>query len=70
MRKIIYILLSAWVIFSGCTKLEPEMYSDMTSSNAYNTESDIQAALVGIYADLAPFPGDGWMYYNFYFVMT
>lgn len=70
MKKIFYILFAALVISSGCTKLEPEMYSDMTSSNAYNSESDIDAALVGVYADLAPFPGDGWMYYNGYLVMT
>lgn len=46
------------------------MYSDLTTANAYSTESDINAALVGVYADLAPFPGDGWMYYNGYLVMT
>ncbi len=54
----------------GCTKLEPKLYSDLTTANAYSTESDINAALTGVYADLAPFPGDGWMYYNGYLVMT
>lgn len=68
MRNIIILL--ALVFLASCTDLEPEMYSDMTTSNAYSTESDINAALVGVYADLAPFPGDGWMYYNGYFVMT
>ncbi len=62
--------LFALVLVTGCTDLEPEMYSDLTSANAYSTESDIDAALVGVYADLAPFPGDGWMYYNGYLVMT
>lgn len=64
------IILLALVLMASCTNLEPEMYSDMTTSNAYSTESDINAALVGCYADLAPFPGDGWMYYNGYLVMT
>lgn len=68
MRNIIILLALFFV--ASCTDLEPEMYSDMTTSNAYSTESDINAALVGVYADLAPFPGDGWMYYNGYFVMT
>jgi hypothetical protein len=63
-------LIAALVITASCTDLEPEMYSDMTTSNAYSTESDINAALVGIYADIAPFPGDGWMYYNGYLIMT
>ncbi len=54
----------------SCTKLDPKLYSDLTTANAYSTESDISAALVGVYADLAPFPGDGWMYYNGYLVMT
>lgn len=68
MRNIIILLALFFV--ASCTNLDPEMYSDMTTSNAYSTESDINAALVGVYADLAPFPGDGWMYYNGYFVMT
>ncbi len=67
--KYIYLFM-ALVIVASCTDLEPEMYSDLTTSNAYSTESDINAALVGVYADLAPFPGDGWMYYNGYFIMT
>ena len=57
------------IVAASCTELEPELYSDLTTSNAYSTESDIDAALVGVYADLAPFPGDGYMYYNGYFVM-
>ncbi|MCY1721809.1 RagB/SusD family nutrient uptake outer membrane protein [Prolixibacteraceae bacterium Z1-6] len=68
MRNILILL--ALVFVASCTDLEPEMYSDMTTSNAYSTESDINAALVGVYADLAPFPGDGWMYYNGYLIMT
>lgn len=62
----------ALVLFAsvGCTKLDPKLYSDLTTANAYSTESDINAALTGIYADLAPYPGDGWMYYNGYLVMT
>ncbi|MBO9596071.1 MAG: RagB/SusD family nutrient uptake outer membrane protein [Niabella sp.] len=58
------------VLIVSCTKLEPKLYSDLTSNNAYQTESDINAALTGVYADLAPFPGDGYMLYNGYLVMT
>lgn len=68
MRYLFFIL--ALAIAVGCTKLEPEFYSDLTTGNAYSTESDINAALVGVYADLAPYPGDGFMYYNGYLVMT
>jgi len=68
MRYISLIIVLALAV--GCTKLEPQIYSDLTTANAYSTESDINAALTGIYADLAPFPGDGWMYYNGYLVMT
>ena len=55
--------------FSACTDLEPEIYSNQTTSNAYSSESDIDAALVGVYADLAPYPGDGFLYYAGYVVM-
>lgn len=66
-----YSFLLAIIVFGiSCTKLKPKMYSDMTTANAYSTESDINAALTGVYADIAPFPGDGWMYYNGYMVMT
>ncbi len=66
-----YLSLLLFISFCfGCTKLNPKMYSDLTTANAYSTESDINAALTGVYADLAPFPGDGWMYYNGYLVMT
>lgn len=57
-------------VVASCSKLKPELYSNLTTANAYATESDIDAALTGVYADLAPFPGDGWMYYNGYLVMT
>ncbi len=56
--------------FIACTDLEPTLYSNLTTANAYTTESDINAALVGIYADLNPYPGDAWMYYAGYLVMT
>ncbi len=64
------IIFSAVIVSFNCTKLKPELYSDLTTANAYSTESDINAALTGVYADIAPFPGDGWMYYNGYLVMT
>ncbi|WP_166670789.1 RagB/SusD family nutrient uptake outer membrane protein [Olivibacter sp. XZL3] len=54
---------------SACTKLEPELYSDLTTENAYSTESDINAALTGTYASLGPYPGDAYLYYAGYLVM-
>lgn len=63
-------IIGVIVISFSCTKLSPKLYSDLTTANAYSTESDINAALTGIYADLGPYPGDGWMYYNGYLVMT
>lgn len=69
--RIQYLLFAALpILILSCTKLEPKLYSDLTSKNAYQTESDIDAALTGVYADLAPFPGDGYMLYNGYLVMT
>ncbi len=57
------------VFNSSCTKLEPELYSDLTTKNAYSSESDIDAALTGIYANLSPYPGDAYLYYAGYLVM-
>lgn len=70
MKLSTYLIALVIITGYGCTKLTPKMYSDMTTANAYSTESDINAALTGVYADLAPFPGDGWMYYAGYLVMT
>lgn len=67
--KYTYLIL-ALALMVSCTKLEPKFYTDLTTGNAYSSESDINAALVGVYADLAPYPGDGWMYYNGYLIMT
>lgn len=53
----------------ACTNLEPELYSDLTTKNAYNTESDVEAALTGTYAKLKPYPGDAYLYYAGYLVM-
>lgn len=57
-------------LFSACTDLEPEIYSNLTTSNAYGTESDIDAAVVGLYSDLTPYQGDAYLYYAGYLVMT
>jgi len=70
MKYLSIITLSMLALVTSCTKLEPKLYSDLTTANAYSTESDINAALVGVYADVAPYPGDGWMYYNGYLIMT
>ncbi len=55
--------------FTACTKLEPKLYSDLTTKNAYSTESDIEAALTGVYTSLSPYPGDAYQYYAGYLVM-
>ena len=55
--------------FSSCTDLEPTLYSNLTNKNAYSTEADINAAVVGVYADLNPYPNDAWLYYGGYLVM-
>lgn len=66
MRYLIFIIV---LIFAfSCTKLEPEMYSDLTTANAYSTVSDIDAALVGVYAGLTPGAGDSYLYRAGYFV--
>ena len=70
MKYLSIISLSVLITVAGCTRLEPKLYSDLTTANAYSTESDINAALVGVYADLNPYPGDAWMYYAGYLVMT
>lgn len=54
---------------AACTNLEPELYSDLTTKNAYSTESDVDAALTGTYAKLKPYPGDAYLYYAGYLVM-
>lgn len=70
-KKILNIILASLTILNlvSCTDLTPEIYSNQTTDNGYKTEADIDAALVGVYAELAPFPGDAWMYYAGYFVM-
>lgn len=71
MKKILMGLLATGLVsgFTACTDLEPTLYSNLTTDNAYITEKDFNAALVGVYADLNPFPGDAWQYYAGYLVM-
>jgi hypothetical protein len=69
MKKYIIGLTLGMIGLVSCTNLDPTIYSNLTSANAYTTESDINAALVGVYADLAPYPGDAWLYYGGYLVM-
>ena len=61
--------LAAAGLFSACTDLDPEIYSNLTSANAYGTESDIEAAVVGLYSDMTPYPGDAWLLYGGYMIM-
>lgn len=67
MKQIIYI--GAILFLASCTKLQPKIYSNLTSDNAYSTKSDIEAALTGLYANV---DGSGGYnkYYNGYQVMT
>ena len=66
MKYLAFIIVLVFAV--GCTDLTPELYSDLTTANAYNTESDISAALVGIYADLTPGAGDSYLYRAGYIV--
>ena len=52
-------------LFSACTDLDPEIYSNLTTANAYGTESDIEAAVVGLYSDMNPYPGDYRLCYRY-----
>lgn len=61
--------LATMGLLSGCTDLDPNIYSNLTTANAYSTESDIDAAVVGLYADMNPYPGDAWLYYGGYMIM-
>lgn len=70
MKYLSIITLSLLLLVTSCTKLEPKFYSDLTTSNAYSTESDINAALVGVYGELNRYPGDAYRYYAGYMVMT
>ena len=54
-------------LVTACTDLDPEIYSNLTTTNAYSTESDIEAAVVGLYSDMNPYPGDAWLYYGGYY---
>ncbi|SHG26455.1 Starch-binding associating with outer membrane [Salegentibacter echinorum] len=67
LRLILFALISG--LSAACTDLEPELYSDLTTKNAYNSESDIEAALTGTYASLNPYPGDAYLYYAGYLMM-
>ncbi len=70
MKKYSIVLIIGIMGLIGCTDLDPTIYSNLTSANAYTTKADVEAALVGIYADLSPGPGDAWLYYGGYIVMT
>ena len=66
MKYLFFIIVLVFAM--SCTKLEPEMYSDLTTGNAYSTESDINAALVGVYVDLRPGASDSYLYRAGYIV--
>jgi hypothetical protein len=66
MKYLYLFILLAFTI--SCTDLEPVLYSDLTTANAYSTESDLNAALVGVYSSLGPGAGDSYLYRAGYFV--
>lgn len=68
-KKYLLGLVAATGLFTACTDLDPEIYSNLTSANAYSTESDIEAAVVGLYSDMTPYPGDAWLLYGGYMIM-
>lgn len=53
---------------TSCCDLTPKIYSSLTTGNAYSTAAGMQAAVVSLYSDLNPYPGDSWRYYAAYLV--
>lgn len=48
-------------VFASSCSLEPEIYDQLSPENALATESDVRAAVTGIYHELR---GGGWTQYN------
>lgn len=68
-KKYLLGLVATTGVFTACTDLDPEVYSNLTTANAYSTESDIEAAVIGLYSDMTPYPGDAWLLYGGYMIM-
>src|ERR1700744_4306007 len=61
-----FFLLLAIAALGACNKsLDPKVYSSLTSSNAFVTESDAEAAVNAVYARLkGPSVGDNYSYWT------
>jgi hypothetical protein len=61
-----FFLMLAIVALGACNKsLDPKVYSSLTSSNAFVTESDAEAAVNAVYARLkGPSVGDNYSYWT------
>jgi hypothetical protein len=56
MKKISYIVLMLFLLFIGCTDLDMEVYSDITSENFFLTEEQVLSAAGPAYSNLKGFP--------------
>lgn len=63
--SILFILLTAGFQFSCNSDLEPEIYSSLTSANAFQSKSDAISAVNAVYAKLkGPAVGDNFTYWG------
>ncbi len=63
--KFLWIALAGMIIGSCNKTLDPQVYSTLTSANAFNTESDAIAAVNAVYARLkGPAVGDNFDYWT------
>lgn len=68
MKSTCYIFLFIFMSW-GCTKLDSTIYSNLTTGNAYSTEADAQASVVGLYSILDG-EGEFFGYYNGMFALV
>src|SRR6185437_4825694 len=67
MKKYYFLLLliSSFVFYSCNKTLDPKVYSSLTNTNAFVTESDAMAAVNAVYARLkGPVVGDNFEYWT------
>lgn len=64
MKSYKYILIVIFLgLFGACEDLEPTIYSDLTTANAYDSADDAKAAITAVYSALKPY---GYFYYDGY----
>ncbi len=71
-KLIVVSFFTVFILTTGCeSELEPEVFSDLTPENFFQTEKDFNAALVALYSSFSidwggPDPGVGIWYTNLY----